>query len=83
MMEDEAVVRRQWLTRERFLDLLGVTNLLPGPEFERDGDQPRLPARQRHRSVEFRKFLDTIEANVPAAVAVRLILDNYGTHKTR
>jgi chromate transporter len=31
MMEDEAVVRRQWLTRERFLDLLGVTNLLPGP----------------------------------------------------
>ena len=31
MMEDEAVVRRQWLTRERFLDLLAVANLLPGP----------------------------------------------------
>src|SRR6058998_3772706 len=31
MMEDEAVVRRQWLTRERFLDLLGIANLLPGP----------------------------------------------------
>jgi chromate transporter len=31
MMEDEAVVRRKWLTRERFLDLLGVANLLPGP----------------------------------------------------
>jgi chromate transporter len=31
MMEDEAVVRRKWLTRERFLDLLGVSNLLPGP----------------------------------------------------
>jgi chromate transporter len=31
MMEDEAVVRRKWLTREKFLDLLGVTNLLPGP----------------------------------------------------
>jgi chromate transporter len=31
MMEDEAVVRRKWLTRERFIDLLGVTNLLPGP----------------------------------------------------
>src|SRR5439155_20792660 len=28
MMEDEAVVRRQWLTRERFLDLLAVANLL-------------------------------------------------------
>jgi chromate transporter len=31
MMEDEAVVRRRWLTRERFLDLLGISNLLPGP----------------------------------------------------
>lgn len=31
MMEDEVVTRRQWLTRERFLDLLGATNLIPGP----------------------------------------------------
>jgi len=31
MMEDEAVVRRPWLTRERFLDLVGATNLIPGP----------------------------------------------------
>jgi chromate transporter len=31
MMEDEAVVRRKWVTRERFLDLLGVANVLPGP----------------------------------------------------
>ncbi len=37
---------------------------------------------QRHRSEEFRKFLDTIEANVPAGLDVHLILDNYGTHKT-
>jgi transposase len=37
---------------------------------------------QRHRSEEFRKFLDTIEANVPAKLDVHLILDNYGTHKT-
>jgi transposase len=37
---------------------------------------------RRHRSVEFRKFLDTIEANVPAELDVRIILDNYGTHKT-
>src|SRR5262249_58327771 len=32
---------------------------------------------RRHRSVEFRKFLDTIEANVPPDLAVHLILDNY------
>lgn len=31
MMEDEVVRRRQWLTREEFLDLLGATNLIPGP----------------------------------------------------
>jgi transposase len=38
--------------------------------------------RQRHRSVEFRQFLDVIEAQVPADLDVHLILDNYGTHKT-
>jgi transposase len=37
---------------------------------------------RRHRSTEFRKFLDRIEANVPAEVDVHIILDNYGTHKT-
>ncbi len=31
MMEDEIVRRRQWMTREDFLDLLGATNLIPGP----------------------------------------------------
>ena len=31
MMEDEVVRRRQWLTRDRFLDLLGAANLIPGP----------------------------------------------------
>lgn len=31
IMEDEVVRRRGWLTRERFLDLLGATNLIPGP----------------------------------------------------
>ena len=31
LMEDEVVRRRGWLSRERFLDLLGATNLIPGP----------------------------------------------------
>lgn len=31
LMEDEVVRRRRWLTREQFLDLLGATNLIPGP----------------------------------------------------
>ncbi|MBX5481474.1 MAG: chromate efflux transporter [Myxococcaceae bacterium] len=31
MMEHEVVRRRYWLSREEFLDLLGATNLIPGP----------------------------------------------------
>jgi chromate transporter len=31
MMDDEVVRRRGWLTREQFLDLIGATNLIPGP----------------------------------------------------
>lgn len=31
MMEGEVVRRRQWLTHEEFLDLLGATNQIPGP----------------------------------------------------
>ena len=37
---------------------------------------------RRHRSQEFLRFLETIEARVPADLDVHLILDNYGTHKT-
>lgn len=31
MMDDEIVKRREWMSREQLLDLLGVTNLIPGP----------------------------------------------------
>ena len=31
MMQDEVVRRRRWLSEDRFLDLLGATNLIPGP----------------------------------------------------
>lgn len=37
---------------------------------------------RRHRAREFRQFLDTIDQNVPADLAVHLIVDNYATHKT-
>jgi transposase len=36
----------------------------------------------RHRSVEFKKFLDTVAANTPASLDLHLILDNASTHKT-
>jgi transposase len=37
---------------------------------------------QRHRSAQFRTFLDLIEANVPRRLDVHIIMDNYSPHKT-
>lgn len=31
MLEDEVVTRRRWMSRQHFLDLVGATNLIPGP----------------------------------------------------
>ena len=36
---------------------------------------------QRHRAVEFRKFLTSVEEAVPAELDIHLVLDNYATHK--
>jgi transposase len=35
---------------------------------------------QRHRHQEFLRFLNTIEAAVPAGKVIHVILDNYGNH---
>lgn len=37
----------------------------------------------RHRAREFRKFLDEVERNVPVDIDIHVVMDNYGTHKTR
>jgi transposase len=37
---------------------------------------------RRHRSAEFRKFLDDIDQAVPEDLDVHLVMDSYGTHKT-
>jgi transposase len=37
---------------------------------------------RRHRSTEFRRFLDTIEVNLPPELDVHLIMDHYATHQT-
>src|SRR5208283_4609852 len=37
---------------------------------------------RRHRTAEFKSFLETIDAAVPRELELHLILDNYGTHKT-
>lgn len=38
--------------------------------------------RPKHRAIEFRQFLDTIDADVPDDLAVHVVLDNASTHKT-
>jgi transposase len=37
---------------------------------------------RRHRSIEFRKFLDRIDTEIPGELEVHLIVDNSSTHKT-
>jgi transposase len=36
---------------------------------------------RRHRATEFRRFLDAIDAAVPAELDIHLVMDNYATHK--
>ncbi len=37
----------------------------------------------RHRAVEFRRFLDTVESNVPGDLDIHVIMDNASSHKTQ
>src|ERR1035441_2941875 len=58
----------------------GTTSLFAAPDIATGkviGETHR-----RHRWVEFRGFLDRIDAEVPADLDIHLVLDNYGTRKT-
>ena len=37
----------------------------------------------RHRAQEFRRFLDTVERNVPADLDIHVVMDNASSHKTK
>jgi transposase len=58
----------------------GTTSLFAALELKTS--QVIAQLKRRHRSVEFRQFLDVIEAQVPAGLDVHIIVDNYGTHQT-
>jgi len=58
----------------------GTTSLFAALELKTNKVIAQL--KRRHRSLEFRQFLDVIEAQVPAGLDVHIIVDNYGTHKT-
>ena len=38
---------------------------------------------RRHRSREFRKLLDHVEAKVPTDLDIHIVMDNYSMHKTK
>ena len=38
---------------------------------------------KRHRATEFRRFLDTIESNVPTDLDIHVVMDNASSHKTK
>ena len=58
----------------------GTTTLFGSPELATGKVIGEL--HRRHRSSEFLKFLRTIDQNVPQALHIHLVIDNYGTHKT-
>jgi transposase len=58
----------------------GTTSLFAALELKTNKVIAQL--KRRHRSLEFRQFLDVIEEQVPAGFEVHIIMDNYGTHKT-
>jgi transposase len=58
----------------------GTTNLFAALDFKAGTVIGEL--HHRHRAIEFRKFLETIDQRVPAGFDLHLIIDNYATHKT-
>ena len=56
-------------------DLFAALDVWPGTVIGR--------CARRHRSVEFRAFLDQVEASVPGDLDVHLVHDNAATHETK
>ncbi len=77
MMEDEVVRRRAWLTRQEFLDLVGATNLIPGP------NSTELAIHIGHRRAGWPGLLVAgLSFIVPAMAIVWLIAWGYVTYGT-
>lgn len=72
LMEDEVVRRREWLTREEFLDLLGATQLIPGP------NSTELAIHIGHRRAGFAGLLVAGACFIlPATILVTVIAWSY------
>ena len=71
MMQDEVVKRRRWLTEERFLNLVGATNLIPGPNSNTELAMRFVaPTRSRkHSSVSQRRRFTTSSCIIATCAA--------------
>lgn len=77
MIQDEVVRRKKWLTAGEFLDLLGATNLIPGP------NSTELAIHIGHRMAGWRGLLVAgLCFILPATLIVGVIAWAYQTHGT-
>ena len=77
MMDDEVVQRRQWMSHEALLDLIGVTNLLPGP------NSTELAIHIGYERARWRGlFVAGISFVLPAMVLVWLLAALYVRYQT-
>ena len=77
MMRDEVVRRRAWIDDERFLELVGATNLIPGP------NSTELAIHLGHRRAGFRGLLVAGLCFIgPAVAIVSLLAWLYAEHGT-
>ena len=75
MMRQELVQRRKWLTDERFVDLMGATNLIPGP------NSTELAIHLGHERARWRGLLLAgVLFILPAAVIVTVLAWVYVEH---
>jgi chromate transporter len=75
MMREELVRRREWLSDERFLDLMGATNLIPGP------NSTELAIHLGHERAGWRGLLLAgVLFILPAAVIVTVLAWVYVEH---
>ena len=80
MMRDEVVTRRQWVDDQTFIDLMGATNLVPGP------NSTELAVHLGLRRAGWRGFVAAACGFILPAVGIVLVLavlyDRYGTTPT-
>ena len=75
MRPGQAECRTRDYTRHRTTSVFAALDIVTGAVIGR--------CYPKHRSSEFRRFLDQVETAVPTGLDVHLVMDSYATHKTK